>query len=121
MKLQSRLKKLEVLASDTKPDEFLVVRQIVALRGGKPYELPLLGWHIGGHDDVMRIDGETDEQLSSRASELAAKHVTANRFATITQIIPTEMIGDNPQIKQMINPQRVMSAQEAYMLMLSVK
>lgn len=56
--------------------------RFVGADNGKPVDLPILGWQFS-HDkeqvDVMRRDGESDEELERRALAMARQHMPAGQ------------------------------------------
>lgn len=82
-KLQARVERIEKkLPSGQDRIEAIFIR-IVGAENGNPVELPVLGWRYdrdGESVDVMRLDGEYDQELEERAMALARQDVPQNHY-----------------------------------------
>lgn len=121
MKLQNRIEKLEQNISDRPIEMLITYKTFAGVIDGKVSALPIIGWRIKDHEDVIRMDGETDNQLQIRATAEALK-ASNDKHLTLTHIVDDktlEKLQENDfTMDELIKPNIHMSAEEAYMRML---
>lgn len=84
--LKHRLEQLEAKAGIGEDKITAIFRHIIDCVNGKPYQSPIAGWRTYGSEDIMRLEGESDESLEERAISIANAKSGANRIPSFIQI-----------------------------------
>ena len=87
MNLQNRLEKLEAKAGIDVDKITAIFHHIIHSVNGKPYQAPIAGWRICGGEDIMRLDGESDESLAERATSIVNANYGSSKIPCFIQII----------------------------------
>ena len=86
MNLNNRLEKLEAIAGTGKEKITAIFRVIIQCVDGKPKRASLAGWQITDGENVMRLEGETDESLQARATSIATVNAGSIKIPRLIQI-----------------------------------
>ena len=86
MNLHKRLVKLEAKAGNDVDKITATFHHIIHSVGGKPYQAPIAGWRTIGGEDIMRLEGESDESLEERATLIAKAKSDTNLIPSFIQI-----------------------------------
>jgi hypothetical protein len=86
MNLQNRLEKLEAIAGNDEDKITAIFHHIIHSVNGKPYQAPIAGWRICGGEDIVRLEGESDESLAERATSIATANTGNNMIPRFIQI-----------------------------------
>lgn len=86
MNLHNRLEKLEAKAGNDEDKITAIFHHIIHPLNGKPFQAPIVGWRICGGEDIMRLDGESDESLAERATAMANAKSGSNMIPRFIQI-----------------------------------
>ena len=92
MNLHNRLEKLEAKAGNDEDKITAIFHHIIHPIDGKPYQAPIAGWRVCGGEDIMRLEGESDERLAECAISTANAKSESN---TIPRFIQIDGEGDN--------------------------
>lgn len=89
MNLKTRLAKLEAMnVLNEKP--MVILRTMVAAMNGKPVARPIRGWALGQGDQqsaVMRLEGESDLDLETRATRLAFEATPGGKVVRLKSLV----------------------------------
>ena len=86
MNLLNRLEKLEAKAGIDVDKITAIFYHIIHPVNGKPYQAPIAGWRTFEGEDIMRLEGESDESLAERATSIANAKSGTNRIPCFIQI-----------------------------------
>ena len=87
MNLQNRLEKLEAKAGNDVDKITAIFHYIIdSIVDGKPYQAPIAGWRTYEGEEIMRLEGESDESLADRAISIANAKSGSNRIPCFIQI-----------------------------------
>ena len=87
MNLQNRLEKLEAKAGNDVDKITAIFHYIIdSVVDGKPYHAPIAGWKTYEGEVIMRLEGESDESLSERATSIANAISDINKIPCFIQI-----------------------------------
>ena len=86
MNLLNRLEKLEAKAGIHVDKITAIFYHIIHPVTGKPYQAPIAGWRTYEGEDIMRLEGESDESLAYRATSIANAKSGTNRIPCFIQI-----------------------------------
>ena len=92
MNLHNRLEKLEAKAGNDEDKITAIFHNIIHPVNGKPYQKPIAGWRVCGGEDVIKLEGESDENLTERATAIANANSGNN---TIPRFIQIDGEGEN--------------------------
>ena len=71
MNLHNRLEKLEAKAGNAEDKITAIFHYFVHSVNGRPYQAPIAGWRTYEGEQIMRLEGESDESLADRAKTIA--------------------------------------------------
>jgi len=86
MNLHNRLEKLEAKAGNDEDKITAIFHHIIHPIDGKPYQAPIAGWRTYEGEEIMRLEGESDESLADRAISIANAKSGSNRIPCFIQI-----------------------------------
>ena len=87
MNLQNRLEKLEAKAGIGVDKITAIFHYIIdSVVDGKPYHAPVVGWRTYEGEEIMRLEGESDESLAERATSIANAKSGSNKIPCFIQI-----------------------------------
>ena len=86
MDLQNRLEKLEAKAVNDVDKITAIFHHIIDLVNGNPYQKPTAGWRTYEGEEIMRLEGESDESLAERATLIANTKSGSNKIPCFIQI-----------------------------------
>ena len=87
MNLHNRLEKLEAKAGNDVDKITATFHYIIdSVVDGKPYHAPIAGWRTYEGEEIMRLEGESDESLKERAISIATVNAGINTIPCFIQI-----------------------------------
>ena len=86
MNLNNRLEKLEAKAGIGLEMITAIFHYFVRSVDGKPYRTPIAGWRTYEGEIIMRLEGESDENLAERSKSIATSKSGANTIPCFIQI-----------------------------------
>ena len=87
MNLHNRLEKLEAKAGNDVDKITATFHYIIdSVVDGKPYHAPVVGWRSYEGEEIMRLDGESDESLAERATSIANAKSSTKTIPCFIQI-----------------------------------
>ena len=86
MNIHNRLEKLEAKAGNDEDKITAIFHHIIHPVDGKPYQAPIAGWRTYEGEEILRLEGESDESLAERAISIANAISGNNKIPCFIQI-----------------------------------
>ena len=86
MNLHNRLEKLEAKAGIGVVPITAIFHYFVHSVNGKAYQAPIAGWRTYEGEVIMRLEGESDENLAERAKSISKANAGNNSIPCFIQI-----------------------------------